>query len=289
MQSFRSGPGPNAGILDAEFEAFQSGNSFDPLFAQIGQPYPLDATHFQQSHQPPNSGLADWASDFKALDLGEARASPIPSSQFNYHAPVQHHPSFGWNQEFSNQQTTQRENQSTHQLQTHFRPVDGSAYGYTSGLIPPLNNTLSTVAQQKQPERHVHDEFDESAFEKAFEDATANLIDMQQGSQLDQDLYRTEQAGQTLLSPEREAWFDQPKIGSDKILEEAQARESRNTQQDEADELARTAGQLLENVKSDQSEKFQESNFLSLIRQLRDKEARVEGNKIVDVSKISPA
>ena len=51
----------------------------------------------------------------------------------------------------------------------------------------------------------------------------------------------------------------------------------------EADELAKTAGNLLENVKHDHSFKFQDSNFLSLMRQLRDKEVKVEGDSIVQV------
>ena len=53
---------------------------------------------------------------------------------------------------------------------------------------------------------------------------------------------------------------------------------------DDADALADTANQLLENVKNDQSTKFQQSNFLSLMRQLRDREVHVEGDKIVVVS-----
>ena len=54
--------------------------------------------------------------------------------------------------------------------------------------------------------------------------------------------------------------------------------------QDDADALAATATQLLENVKDEPSRKFQESSFLSLMRQLRDREVHVEGDKIVDVS-----
>ena len=68
------------------------------------------------------------------------------------------------------------------------------------------------------------------------------------------------------------------RIGSDKLLDEE------HTTRDDADELARTAGNLLESVKSDTSKKFQESNFLSLMRQLRDREVTVDGDKIVDVS-----
>ena len=71
-------------------------------------------------------------------------------------------------------------------------------------------------------------------------------------------------------------------IGADRILDEA--IDENHEHRDEADELARTAGQLLDNLKHEQSQKFRESNFLALMRQLRDKEVSVEGNKIVDVS-----
>lgn len=52
----------------------------------------------------------------------------------------------------------------------------------------------------------------------------------------------------------------------------------------DADGLARTAGELLDKVKHESNPKFQNSNFLSLMRQLRDREVHVEGDKIVDVS-----
>ena len=74
------------------------------------------------------------------------------------------------------------------------------------------------------------------------------------------------------------------RIGSDLIYDEASEREGRGIDKNDADELARTAGQLLDNLKHDKSQKFQNSNFLSLMRQLRDREIRVEGDKLVDVS-----
>jgi hypothetical protein len=50
------------------------------------------------------------------------------------------------------------------------------------------------------------------------------------------------------------------------------------------EELARTAGHLLESVSHDTSQKFQESVFLQLMRRLRDKEVTVEGENFVEVS-----
>lgn len=53
--------------------------------------------------------------------------------------------------------------------------------------------------------------------------------------------------------------------------------------EEEADELSRTAGQLLETLATEQSQKFKESNFMALMRKLRDKEVRVEGGDMVEV------
>jgi hypothetical protein len=53
------------------------------------------------------------------------------------------------------------------------------------------------------------------------------------------------------------------------------------------DEMAQTAGKLLERVADNTSSKFQNSQFLELMRRLRDREVRVEGDKMVDVSSSS--
>jgi peroxin-5 len=47
-------------------------------------------------------------------------------------------------------------------------------------------------------------------------------------------------------------------------------------------ELARTAGMLLENIKHEQNPKFQKSQFMGLMKQLRDGDIVVEGNKMVE-------
>lgn len=52
---------------------------------------------------------------------------------------------------------------------------------------------------------------------------------------------------------------------------------------EEGDELSRTAGQLLETLATEQSQRFRESNFMALMKKLRDKEVRVEGGEMVEV------
>lgn len=50
----------------------------------------------------------------------------------------------------------------------------------------------------------------------------------------------------------------------------------------ETDELARTAGLLLDNIKDEQNPKFQQSQFLGLMKKLRDRDIVVEGNQMVE-------
>lgn len=175
-----------------------------------------------------------------------------------------------------------QQNQSS-QLPLHLQQekARGRVYRFPNGVqyteYPPL-------PEQKQPERQGDDVYDEAAFERAFENARSDMRHQQHGTQLDQDLYRTEEAGAKLKSPEGDFEYSSWYIGSDRVLDKAEEGKTKTNEDPDADELARTAGQLLENVKGDQSRKFQESNFFSLMRQLRDKEVRVEGDKFVDVS-----
>jgi peroxin-5 len=60
-------------------------------------------------------------------------------------------------------------------------------------------------------------------------------------------------------------------------LEQPAKQKSQN-----GDELARMAALLLENVKDEQNPKFQNSQFMGLMRQLRDGDVIVEGNQMVE-------
>jgi hypothetical protein len=65
---------------------------------------------------------------------------------------------------------------------------------------------------------------------------------------------------------------------------EQQRREQRELDRQNDDELAQTAANLLERVSDNQTSKFKNSAFLGLMRQLADREIRVEGDKMVPVS-----
>jgi hypothetical protein len=161
------------------------------------------------------------------------------------------------------------------------------------------------LQQQTQPEA-----FDEAAFARAFDQAAQNeVVQHEQLTGTDYEAVRAngmfddllEQEGlqnglaqsiaevtfteQTLQSDENmmeaeSKTLNLPRIGADSIRPQ-ETEPTQQEQQDAPDELARTAGNLLQSVQHDQSAKFQGSQFLELMRLLRDKEVAVKGDDIV--------
>jgi len=98
--------------------------------------------------------------------------------------------------------------------------------------------------------------------------------------------------GSRVLMSEEQIWQDLEAAGymrtpepimqrMEQRLEEEQKQEQPPKNDD--DEMAATAGRLLERVADNTSEKFQNSQFLGLMRRLRDREVRVQEDKIVEV------
>ena len=65
-------------------------------------------------------------------------------------------------------------------------------------------------------------------------------------------------------------------------MEESAQKELSQQPAHDGDELARTAALLLENIKHEKNPKFQNSQFLGLMKQLRDGQVIVEGNQMVE-------
>jgi hypothetical protein len=91
---------------------------------------------------------------------------------------------------------------------------------------------------------------------------------------------------QAILEPDMAPWPDQM-LADGEILRDTTVRFDDNIQQAEPEhkdleqkgiddeELSRTAGQLLDSVSHETSQKFQDSVFLNLMRRIRDREVRV--------------
>jgi hypothetical protein len=157
--------------------------------------------------------------------------------------------------------------------------------------------SYSQQQQMQEPQQSQHQAepmYDDAAFADAFEQASQHAQEMfKDGHEMDRSLERD---GSDLLHkdpiPMDHSELDhgfpslmrppsptQIRIGSDAIP--YQEPKTRTPDQDnrDADELARTAGQLLTSVQHDTSDKFQNSQFLALMRKIRDGEVRVEGEE----------
>jgi hypothetical protein len=138
-------------------------------------------------------------------------------------------------------------------------------------------------SQGQQLQHHPAEAFDEEAFARAFDEAAKSelegLTQYQDNHELGQDILINESA-ERFLASEINSIPNQAPIGADTIHDPT----TEDPASQDPDALSRTAAQLLESVRHDHSEKFQNSQFLELMRQFRDKEATVEGDRIVGSS-----
>jgi hypothetical protein len=95
--------------------------------------------------------------------------------------------------------------------------------------------------------------------------------------------------GSRIPMSEEQIWQDLDAAGymrtpENERVEQQPEQKEEQPQMNDQDEMAATAGRLLERVADNTSEKFQNSQFLELMRRLRDREVRVEEDKIVEVN-----
>lgn len=172
----------------------------------------------------------------------------------------------------------------------HAQPMTNP--GFQSSFAPnyPMYNTSMNMqqmphGQQQQQHQAPTEQFDESAFEAAFDQARANLEELQQPeTTADKELPLEEisQADPGTVLPDIDDLRSDIRIGSDTITQSD--KQDPLTRAHDADALAQTAGQLLDSVRHEQNQKFQQSNFLALMRRIRDREVEVEGDEFREVS-----
>jgi hypothetical protein len=223
--------------------------------------------------QMAQAGPAAWANDFQQQNY----INPRSQSQ---------HPATGWHQEFTQQQM----------------PQAGPAYAPQSGYNAPLER-LSTLAamprafqpmyggqmpmnqnfqpqQQIQPQSTNEEVFDEAAFARAFDEAALGEMASTQSVAQQEEVMLNESAERLIGTDNVEP---QTRLGAD-LIHDPDGKPNQHVEaQQDPDALARTAAELLDRVKENRSEKFQNSQFLQLMRQLRDKEVIVKGEHIVSV------
>ncbi|KAJ5763340.1 peroxin-20 Pex20-Penicillium chrysogenum [Penicillium manginii] len=273
-QGFRS-QSPRDGILDPEFAAFE---------ANLGGPQLQEFQHPAQLQHPAQFGgpaqlhhaqhpSANWASDFQNLNISGPSAPQI-------HTPPAAQNQRGWHNEFMNQH---QQPAPAHHIQA--QPMANR--GFQSSFAPSygMYNTSMNGQQMSHTPQQQHqapvEQFDESAFEAAFDQARANLDELQQpevAAENELPLHEISQADPGTVLPDLDDLrSDTARIGSDTIAQSD--KQDPLTRAHDADALAQTAGQLLDSVRHEQNQKFQQSNFLALMRRIRDREVEVEGDE----------
>jgi hypothetical protein len=153
-----------------------------------------------------------------------------------------------------------------------FQPAFAPSYPMYNA---PMNAHQAPQQAHLEPSASVQ-QFDESAFEAAFEQAHADMELQAVTPEIEQHMHDTNQVEMT------ESTHEELRIGSDNIAQSD--KQDIQSQIRDADALAQTAGQLLDSVRHEQSEKFQQSNFLALMRRIRDREVEVKGDEFREVS-----
>ncbi|KAF2452393.1 hypothetical protein BDY21DRAFT_375584 [Lineolata rhizophorae] len=179
-QSFRSGPGPNAGLLDPEFEAFQAGASHDPVGSQLqhappGWPHDLTASWHPQPFQtappaqpqPQHPHLEGWAADFHRMHISSP-STAAPAA----HAPTQS----PWHQDFLQQSRQLPQQQQRRATPTHMHQGSGFYNAmYNASPRHAFAEPSSASALGKQRAADMEPTLDEEAFARAFDAAAADM------------------------------------------------------------------------------------------------------------------
>ncbi|KIW71815.1 hypothetical protein PV04_00047 [Phialophora macrospora] len=281
-QGFRTAD-PRAGALEADFHAFENSA---PNSLQFHQPELFHPQH----HAPSPAGA--WATDFQRLSLNNQ--SPVPAQQFRTEAPlIKSSPLGGWQNEFLRQRPSANTPISQgKQAVRDFPQMNSSTfqpslmnYSHTSWQSYTGGDFQQLDPQMQQPGLGQEPQISDVDFEAAFADALAHAQEMDQDrahqieAQLHTDPTDVQQGTQQ----------ENIKIGSDALHYVGKHERSVEPNARDADELARTAGELLNSVSHDTSEKFQNSQFLQLMRKIRDREVEVQNDDLHETSTGRPA
>ena len=213
-------------------------------------------------------------------------STPIPAQQFRTEAPLIKSTSLGgWQNEFMRQRSgagtpTALGKQVVREAPQMNTFQSSAMMNYTQPMYHSHTNGFQQEPQMQQQNMQQDHQVSDVDFDAAFADALAHAQKMDQDrahqieAQLQPDPVEVQQLEQT----------ENIKIGSDALryVEKQDRTVEPNTR--DADELARTAGELLNSVSHDQSDKFQNSQFLNLMRKIRDREVEVQNNDLQDKS-----
>ncbi|OQO05049.1 hypothetical protein B0A48_08069 [Cryoendolithus antarcticus] len=285
-QGFRSHD-PNVAHMDAEFEAFQAGVPLDQF-----QQYNYGPLPGQQHFPEPVPQAPSWAADFSQMSLQtpsvqQGRTRPMPDAA-------------NWAQELrmhSKPMPLRAQQMAAASPQAFQQNARYGPPGFRSNFSQPA---FAPIVQGKG-KAAVTEDFDEAAFERAFDLARDDMMtDAEVSLDMQENAVQTEAVVDNVLQSSGDrthvTMHDVDGVHSLErsaggIIENVQNPEQEQRVDDGRDDdaLAATAQDLLEKVENNKSDKFQNSQFLNLMRKLRDREVKVRGDKMVEsVSNFHP-
>ena len=141
-----------------------------------------------------------------------------------------------------------------------FRPFSPMGYGM-SGMMPMASPAFAMPVNSQEPVNRIDGRFPHISLQ-------AGLVNEYSASHWEREFQSQEAALTTVEQPQQES--------------------SAHKSAHDGDELARIAGELVNTVGDAPNSKFQNSEFLGLMRQLRDGEVVVDGDKMVPREEASP-
>ncbi|KAK8045224.1 hypothetical protein PG993_005248 [Apiospora rasikravindrae] len=253
FNNFQGSPGTIPTLPTSNFGPMPMAQMRGPPNAAYMGPQP-PAAMAQQNIQ------GDWASQFQNMNLHGQPVHATPSSQAQFaqahQLPAMNNPSF----------------MPHNPMQMGPFGVPGSGYGQMGPMMPfgPIGNQAGglmapagpTMDSKEQKEWHAQQIMDRQINDEEFDLALEEWMNSNHDTAL---LNRAE-----VLNP-APAEVQEPKS------------EPIHNPQDET-ELARVAQQLVDSVASDESEKFRNSSFLSLMRRIAAKEVVIQDSNLVEAS-----
>ncbi|TQS34577.1 hypothetical protein Golomagni_05032 [Golovinomyces magnicellulatus] len=270
---FKLSQGPSSEAVEAEFKAFQN-TSLPTDHALPSLEISKNISGLQHSQN------SNWVSDF--MNLNFSTGSSTSTQQITLlpgYPPVQ--------QEVLNYGHTIEPQQIQKSNMAHLsnmHEVNKMSRFDTINIVPIMSEIEDKLKyhsnQLLESQASFEEIFDQEAFARAFEliaDSENNELQEthQEPASLEQEPLSKNRFIDSSLSLLDDVHLTQAPIGADAIEYEKFHEEH------DSSSLSRTASKLLKSVHNEQSLKFQNSQFLELMRQFRDKNATIKGNKIV--------
>ncbi|CCC06620.1 hypothetical protein SMACR_00645 [Sordaria macrospora] len=280
-------PGPSLGFAQNNLilnnpgaPAFHAGQA-PGVFGHAAGAMPATAAPMHSS----GAAAHGWVDQFANMQLRQDTTHPAPAMSSQAMSTVTHNPMMGMQDDHMAY--------NTHQFGGMGMGV-GMDMGMGMGMSMDdpfvMHDTGLNNFTHQQPQvglnDHVETALDVEAFNKAFGEYDDSSFEQElaEWAQKEKAEKAQQQAQREFEAAEAE-WMAQHGPTAENNTKEQETKEEAEARRREGnEELAKAANAILTSVADNQSEKFQKSTFLDLMRRIGNREVEVDGDKLVDVA-----